>query len=209
MKTQAINKMSVTAPISGKIIPITEVPDSVFSEKILGDGIAIIPSDGKIYSPINGVVSSVAETLHAYGFTSDDGLDVLVHFGLETVNLKGEGFKSYVKDGDRVSVGDLVAEVDIELLKSKGINIITPVLICGGAEELDMNLCKDKTVYAVKTTLISFSSKEEPIKSETEAKNKNRALRSTWRKIYTPETRQSADGCYCGNACCRTYDKFR
>lgn len=172
MKTQAINKMSVTAPISGKIIPITEVPDSVFSEKVLGDGIAIIPSDGKIYSPINGVVSSVAETLHAYGFTSDDGLDVLVHFGLETVNLKGEGFKSYVKDGDRVSVGDLVAEVDIELLKSKGINIITPVLICGGAEELDMNLCKDKTVYAVKTTLISFSSKEEPIKSETEAKNK-------------------------------------
>ena len=169
MKTQAINKMSVTAPISGKIIPITEVPDSVFSEKVLGDGIAIIPSDGKIYSPINGVVSSVAETLHAYGFTSDDGLDVLVHFGLETVNLKGEGFKSYVKDGDRVSVGDLVAEVDIELLKSKGINIITPVLICGGAEELDMNLCKDKTVYAVKTTLISFSSKEEPIKSETEA----------------------------------------
>lgn len=172
MKTQAINKISVTAPISGKIIPITEVPDSVFSEKVLGDGIAIIPSDGKIYSPINGVVSSVAETLHAYGFTSDDGLDVLVHFGLETVNLKGEGFKSYVKDGDRVSVGDLVAEVDIELLKSKGINIITPVLICGGAEELDMNLCKDKTVYAVKTTLISFSSKEEPTKSETEAKNK-------------------------------------
>ena len=113
MKTQAINKMSVTAPISGKIIPITEVPDSVFSEKVLGDGIAIIPSDGKIYSPVNGVVSSVAETLHAYGFTSDDGLDVLVHFGLETVNLKGEGFKSYVKDGDRVSVGDLVAEVDI------------------------------------------------------------------------------------------------
>ena len=118
MKTQAINKMSVTAPISGKIIPITEVPDSVFSEKVLGDGIAIIPSDGKIYSPINGVVSSVAETLHAYGFTSDDGLDVLVHFGLETVNLKGEGFKSYVKDGDRVSVGDLVAEVDIELLNA-------------------------------------------------------------------------------------------
>ena len=104
MKTQAINKMSVTAPISGKIIPITEVPDSVFSEKVLGDGIAIIPSDGKIYSPVNGVVSSVAETLHAYGFTSDDGLDVLVHFGLETVNLKGEGFKSYVKDGDRVKV---------------------------------------------------------------------------------------------------------
>lgn len=172
MKTQAINKISVTAPISGKIIPITEVPDSVFSEKVLGDGIAIIPSDGKIYSPVNGVVSSVAETLHAYGFTSDDGLDVLVHFGLETVNLKGEGFKSYVKDGDRVSVGDLVAEVDIELLKSKGINIITPVLICGGAEELDMNLCKDKTVYAVKTTLISFSSKEESIKPETEAKNK-------------------------------------
>ena len=99
MKTQAINKMSVTAPISGKIIPITEVPDSVFSEKVLGDGIAIIPSDGKIYSPINGVVSSVAETLHAYGFTSDDGLDVLVHGEYERndmVEYFGEALGGFV-----------------------------------------------------------------------------------------------------------------
>ena len=90
------------------------------------------------------------------------------------------------KDGDRVSVGDLVAEVDIELLKSKGINIITPVLICGGAEELDMNLCKDKTVYAVKTTLISFFIKGRTHKTRNRSKKTRKAVK------YSIHSRNSA-----------------
>lgn len=119
MESKERNTLSVIAPISGKVVPISEVPDPVFSEKVLGDGIAIIPENGKIYSPVNGEITSVVDSKHAYGFSSDDGLDVLIHFGLETVALKGEGFTSHVKEGDKVKIGDLVAEVDINLLKEK------------------------------------------------------------------------------------------
>ena len=124
----------VYAPLNGKVVSLDEVPDPVFSGRVLGEGCAIIPTDGKIYSPVNGEVSSVAETLHAYGFTSEDDLEVLIHFGLETVGLKGEGFVAHVKEGDKVKVGDLIAEVDMNLLHEKELNTITPVLICGGVE---------------------------------------------------------------------------
>lgn len=125
----------VYAPLNGKVVSLDEVPDPVFSGRVLGEGCAIIPTDGKIYSPVNGEVSSVAETLHAYGFTSEDDLEVLIHFGLETVGLKGEGFVAHVKEGDKVKVGDLIAEVDMNLLHEKELNTITPVLICGGVED--------------------------------------------------------------------------
>ena len=85
-------KFSIIAPLSGKIVALEEVPDPVFSEKALGDGIAILPEDGKIYSPVNGVVASIAATNHAYGFQSEEGVEILVHVGLETVGLNGEGF---------------------------------------------------------------------------------------------------------------------
>ena len=124
----------ILAPLTGKAVPLSEVPDSVFSEKVLGDGVAIIPADGKIVSPVDGEISTVAETSHAYGFTSEDGHEVLVHVGLETVSLNGECFKVYGKAGDKVKAGDLVAEVDLEYLKEKEINPITPVLICSDTE---------------------------------------------------------------------------
>lgn len=124
----------ILAPLTGKAVPLSEVPDSVFSEKVLGDGVAIIPADGKIVSPVDGEISTVAETSHAYGFTSEDGQEVLVHVGLETVSLNGECFKVYGKVGDKVKAGDLVAEVDLEYLKEKEINPITPVLICSDTE---------------------------------------------------------------------------
>lgn len=124
----------ILAPLTGKAVPLSEVPDSVFSEKVLGDGVAIIPADGKIVSPVDGEISTVAETSHAYGFTSEDGQEVLVHVGLETVSLNGECFKVYGKAGDKVKAGDLVAEVDLEYLKEKDINPITPVLLCSDTE---------------------------------------------------------------------------
>lgn len=124
----------ILAPLTGKAVPLSEVPDPVFSEKVLGDGVAIIPADGKIVSPVDGEISTVAETSHAYGFTSENGQEVLVHVGLETVSLNGECFKVYGKAGDKVKAGDLVAEVDLEYLKEKEINPITPVLICSDTE---------------------------------------------------------------------------
>ena len=155
-KQQIGLKKSILAPLSGQAIPLDQVPDDVFSQKILGDGLAIIPADGKIYAPVSGEIASVAETLHAYGFTSDDGLEILIHVGLESVALKGEGFTSHVKVGDRVNAGDLVAEVDLKLLQSKGVPTVTPVLVCEGAEELTMNTVTGE-VKAGKTKAITLS----------------------------------------------------
>ena len=105
MKSERANeKGTVRAPLKGRVVPLGEVPDPVFSDKILGDGCALLPEDGKIYSPVDGKVSSVAEAKHAYGFSAEDGTEVLVHVGLETVSLGGEGFTVHVKEGDPVSL---------------------------------------------------------------------------------------------------------
>lgn len=133
-KRKDLSEIRILSPLTGRAVPMGEVPDPVFSQKIIGDGAAIIPEDGKLVSPVNGEVVSVAETLHAYGFRSDDGIEVMVHFGLETVSMKGECFTSHVKVGDRVKAGDLVAEADLEELRKRQVNPITPVIICGGIE---------------------------------------------------------------------------
>lgn len=172
--------LNICSPLNGKAVSLDSVPDPVFSDRVLGDGCAVIPSDGKIYSPVNGEISSIAETNHAYGFSSDDGLEVLVHFGLETVALKGNGFTPHVAVGDKVKIGDLVAEVDVELLKSKNINLITPVLVCDGADDLEMQV-SDGTVKAG-DKLIAFAEEkeaetatepaEQPVKKEEPKKKK-------------------------------------
>ena len=156
MKSKTTTKLGIVSPINGKVIPLEQVPDPVFSDKVLGDGCAVIPDDGKIYSPVDGEISSIAETKHAYGFSSDNGLEVLVHFGLETVALKGEGFTSLVEVGQKVKVGDLIAEVDLDVLKQHNINLTTPVLICDGADELEMGVAEGKV--KVGNDLISLSS---------------------------------------------------
>lgn len=137
-KAKDSNQISIMAPLSGKIVALEQVPDPIFSEKALGDGIAILPEDGKIYSPVNGEIASVAATKHAYGFQSEDGVDVLVHVGLETVGLQGKGFTVHKQEGDKVKIGDLVAEADLEFIKNKGLNLVTPVLLCDGVDELQM-----------------------------------------------------------------------
>ena len=150
---------SILAPLSGQAIPLEQVPDDVFSQKILGDGIAIIPTDGKIYAPVDGEIATVAETLHAYGFTSEDGLEILVHVGLDSVKLKGEGFTSHVQVGDKVKAGQLVAEVDLKFLISQGVPATTPVLICEGAEDAQLNTVTGD-VKAGKTKVITFGEEQ-------------------------------------------------
>ena len=152
--------MSLLAPLSGQAVPLEQVPDDVFSQKILGDGIAIIPADGKLYAPVDGEIASIAETLHAYGFTSENGMEILVHVGLDSVALKGEGFKSHVQLGDKVKKGQLIAEVDLKFLESKGVPTITPVLICEGAEDLKMNTVTGN-VKAGKDTVITLGEETE------------------------------------------------
>lgn len=119
----------LTAVADGQVIDITKVPDQVFSQKILGDGFAVIPESGEITSPAAGIITDVTETLHAYCITSDDGLEILVHIGIDTVELKGTGFTPLVKKGDRISQGDSLAKADLALLKNKGYSTATVVVI--------------------------------------------------------------------------------
>lgn len=158
---------TILAPLTGKTVSLSEVPDPVFAEKVIGDGIAIIPEDGKIVSPVDGEISSIAETGHAYGFTADNGLEVLVHVGLETVSLKGECFKVYAKAGDKVKAGDLVAEVDLNLLKEKGLNSISPVLICSDLEEKEI-LYTEGNVKAGESVVLTVKDKKEEVAKDTQ-----------------------------------------
>ncbi len=114
---------------TGKAVALSEVPDEAFAQKMLGDGVAILPSEGIVLSPVAGEVVEVLDSLHAYGIHTKDGLDVLVHIGINTVELKGEGFKAFVKVGDQVKAGDKLAEVDLALLQEKGFPAYTPIII--------------------------------------------------------------------------------
>lgn len=118
------------APAKGKAVPLSEVNDPTFSEGMLGQGVAVIPSEGKIYAPIDGEVGMVFDTLHAVSLTADCGAEVLIHVGLDTVKMNGDGFVGHVQAGDKVKKGDLLLEVDLEKVKAAGYDTITPMLIC-------------------------------------------------------------------------------
>ena len=121
---------TIFAPMSGKVVPITEVPDPTFAEGLLGDGIAIIPTDGKVYSPVDGTVDTMFDTGHACSLTSSTGVEILIHVGLETVGLNGAPFTVHCKNGDQVKKGQLLWEADLKAIEAAGLPIITPVLVC-------------------------------------------------------------------------------
>ena len=126
--------MTVYAPVTGKAVPLKEVNDPTFAEEILGKGVAIIPEEGLAVSPINGTVVNIFDTLHAIGLKSDDGVEVLIHIGLDTVKLGGKHFKAIAKSGDRVEIGAPLVEFDIDKIKEEGYDVITPVIISNSFE---------------------------------------------------------------------------
>lgn len=117
------------SPLSGKVIPIEQVGDATFSQKILGDGVAIEPTQGKVVSPVDGEISTIMDTKHAVCITSKTGIEILIHIGQDTVELNGQGFTAHVKEGDNVKCGDLLIEFDINGLKQKNIVLTTPVVV--------------------------------------------------------------------------------
>lgn len=119
----------VLSPITGKAVSLKQVNDVTFSEEIMGKGAAIIPTEGRAVSPVDGVVSAIFETKHAIGLTADNGTEILIHIGLDTVKLGGKHFTAHVKSGDRVKSGDLLVEFDIKAIQEEGYEIITPVLV--------------------------------------------------------------------------------
>ena len=127
-------KNSFLSPMTGKSVSIKEVPDETFSSEMLGKGVAIIPSDGLVTSPTSGKVSMIFETLHAISILADTGEEILIHIGLDTVKMNGDGFSSYVKVGDIVKPKDPLIKADLEKIKSAGFNPITVMLICNSTE---------------------------------------------------------------------------
>ncbi|MGV8146056.1 MAG: PTS glucose transporter subunit IIA [Alkaliphilus sp.] len=119
----------IFAPMSGEVINIEKVPDEVFSEKMVGDGIAIEPNDGIVVSPCDGKIVQLFPTNHAIGIETEEGLQILIHLGIDTVELKGEGFNSYVHNGDYVKIGDKILEIDLDYCKKMGKATISPVVI--------------------------------------------------------------------------------
>lgn len=126
--TKAVD-VEIYAPLSGEIVNIEDVPDVVFSEKIVGDGVAIRPNGNKIVAPVDGVVGKIFETNHAFSMESKEGVELFVHFGIDTVELKGEGFTRIAQEGQSVKRGDTIIEFDLELLEQKAKSVLTPVVI--------------------------------------------------------------------------------
>ena len=126
--------IQIFAPAAGEAVPITQVSDPTFGEKILGDGLAIKPSEGKIFAPCDGKVDMIFETGHAVSLVSRDGAEILIHVGLDTVELKGQGFKVHAKAGDKVKKGQLLIEFDIPAITAAGYDVTTPVVVCNSDE---------------------------------------------------------------------------
>lgn len=123
------NCLIIKAPIKGEVIDITDAPDAVFSQKIVGDGIAINPEEGRVLSPIEGEVVSLMPTGHAIGLRAKNGVEILIHIGIDTVEMQGEGFQKHVDEGDKIKPGQMLITFDLELVKKKAKSTISPVII--------------------------------------------------------------------------------
>ena len=144
---------TVYAPLSGRTVPLSQVNDPTFSMEILGKGLAILPSEGKVYAPFDGEAVSVFETKHALGLKSDSGMELLIHVGLETVRLNGEHFTAHVANGQRIKKGDLLLEFDLEAIKAAGYETITPVLVNNVADYGEIMSLTDRDVKALEPVI--------------------------------------------------------
>lgn len=129
MAAASENEVTIGSPLSGKVVPLTAVPDEVFSSGAMGQGIAIEPTEAKVYAPFEGTVVMIAPTKHAIGLKAENGVELLIHIGLDTVTLDGSPFTVKVKDGEKFNKGDLLIEFDKDYILEKGLKTITPVII--------------------------------------------------------------------------------
>ncbi len=135
---QLLQKESIPAPLEGRVLPLSEVADAAFSQGVLGKGMAVEPSKGVVTSPVNGVVETIFPTKHAVGLTSDSGIEVLIHIGMDTVQLEGKYFTAFVESGDRVTAGQKLITFDMEKIKDAGYSLVTPVVISNTDDFLDV-----------------------------------------------------------------------
>lgn len=152
--TKDRGSIEIVAPLSGKIVNIEDIPDVVFAKKIVGDGIAIKPSGNTMVAPVNGTISKIFETNHAFSIESDSGIELFIHFGINTVELKGEGFRRIAAKGQHVKKGDVVIEFDLLLLEEKVKSTLTPVIIFNNIGEIKELVKLSGSVVVGKTPII-------------------------------------------------------
>ena len=133
-KKQEVQEKAAFSPVSGELVPLETVSDAVFAEKSLGDGVAVIPADGSLYAPADGTIVALFPTGHALGIKTRDGVELLVHIGIDTVALNGKGFTVHVKQDDTVKKGQLLVNFDIEVLKGAGYDTVTMMLVSNGEQ---------------------------------------------------------------------------
>ncbi|WP_244878465.1 PTS sugar transporter subunit IIA [Brochothrix thermosphacta] len=143
----------MAAPTSGKVVPLEKVADTVFSEKMMGDGIAILPDDNTFVAPFNGTVTTAFPTKHAIGLTSDSGIELLIHIGLESVSLDGKFFTTFVEAGDTITEGQKLVEVALDQLIAAGYDITTPVIVTNTDAYIDI-ISKDVTTIKKSETIL-------------------------------------------------------
>ncbi|MBP3952410.1 glucose-specific PTS transporter subunit IIBC [Bacillus suaedae] len=158
-QTEAVaGNIAFNAPLEGKVLPITEVPDQVFAGKMMGDGFAIEPTAGKVVSPVNGEIVNLFPTKHAIGILSEEGKEILIHVGLDTVNLKGEGFETLVEQGDKVKQGQELLNFNLDYIKENATSIITPIVFTNLAEGEFVEIL-NRNAKLNDTNIISISQK--------------------------------------------------
>ncbi|EGL83373.1 PTS system, glucose subfamily, IIA subunit [Caldalkalibacillus thermarum TA2.A1] len=159
-KMRKPSEETLVAPLSGQVVQLEEVPDPTFSQKMMGDGIAIQPVEGKVVSPVDGEIVQVFHTKHAVGIRSGAGAEILIHIGLETVQMQGEGFEAHVKQGDKVKAGDLLITFDLDLVKEKAASTVTPMVITNGDQIENLDKIHHNNVTAGQHELIKLKMKE-------------------------------------------------
>lgn len=140
------NASAIASPLTGRVVALSDVPDETFAAGVLGEGAAIEPSEGKVVAPADGVVSSLFNTYHAIGLTLDNGAEVLIHVGINTVELNGEFYEAHIKDGDRITKGQLLITFDKAAIEEKGYKTITPVIISNTDEYATVAMTEKNTL---------------------------------------------------------------
>lgn len=148
-------EIEIKVCFKGKLVKIEDVNDPMFSEKLMGDGVAIEPDEGDLYAPITGTVSAIFDTKHAIGFTLENGAEILIHIGIDTVELEGKGFNLNISKGDKVMAGDKIGEIDLEYIRSQGKEVTTPVLLTNmetyeiHSLKTEGNVTKENILYTI------------------------------------------------------------
>ena len=147
--------LELTSPIDGDVIDITEVPDDVFAQKMLGDGLAVKPSSNIVVAPCDGKIMQVFPTKHAIGIETKSGIEILLHIGLETVALKGKGFQILISEGDTVKKGEKLVELDLDYIKENAKSLTTPIVITNmdKVEKIEKNFGSGKAGETVIATI--------------------------------------------------------